>query len=443
MSVFPRNYFRHKSIRDPLYGFVDLSEIETNLLDTPVFRRLHFIKQLSHAYVVYPSAIHTRFEHSLGCVYIANKMCTELNFDDDRREIVRISALLHDIGHGPFSHLFEQIIKKINPKLSEPHEVISRIIINEDHDIDAILKEKKQRVIELLEKKRTADWESSGKSLSSDIVSSGLDADKLDYLRRDSHHIGVAYGQFDLDRILHTIRSTPPKHTRICIDIKGKDALENYRLGRYLMHAQVYEHHARLVADQMFLQALNLAIYDEKIINEDILKIDPNSSNPKFLEFYKSLDDNSIYDLILKNDKSKVSKEILFNIKNRKLLKRACEFTPKGLEKHADVNSDLMKMKTDDLNGIAKEISDSLKIPSHKIIFHKSKIDIKLYKEGEILFLHKNNVLDLTGSSPFMAKDSVIKYYVFGPEETEIRKKIACKIADRLGVPVDVISDLK
>ena len=209
------------------------------------------------------------------------------------------------------------------------------------------------------------------------------------------------------------------------------------------MHAQVYEHHARLVADQMFLQALNLAIYDEKIINEDILKIDPNSSNPKFLEFYKSLDDNSIYDLILKNDKSKVSKEILFNIKNRKLLKRACEFTPKGLEKHADVNSDLMKMKTDDLNGIAKEISDSLKIPSHKIIFHKSKIDIKLYKEGEILFLHKNNVLDLTGSSPFMAKDSVIKYYVFGPEETEIRKKIACKIADRLGVPVDVISDLK
>ena len=183
--MFPRNYFRHKSIRDPLYGFVDLSEIETNLLDTPVFRRLHFIKQLSHAYVVYPSAIHTRFEHSLGCVYIANKMCTELNFDDDRREIVRISALLHDIGHGPFSHLFEQIIKKINPKLSEPHEVISRIIINEDHDIDAILKEKKQRVIELLEKKRTADWESSGKSLSSDIVSSGLDADKLDYLRRD------------------------------------------------------------------------------------------------------------------------------------------------------------------------------------------------------------------------------------------------------------------
>ena len=113
--MFHRNYFRHKSIRDPLYGFVNLSEKETRLLDTSVFRRLHSIKQLSHAYVVYPSAIHTRLEHSLGCLYVANKMCHELEIKGEDQENVRMAALLHDVGHGPFSHLFESVIKKSTP----------------------------------------------------------------------------------------------------------------------------------------------------------------------------------------------------------------------------------------------------------------------------------------------------------------------------------------
>ena len=113
--MFHRDYFRHKSIRDPLYGFVDLSKIETSLLDTSVFRRLHSIKQLSHAYVVYPSAIHTRLEHSLGCLYIANRMCYELEINGEEKENVRIASLLHDVGHGPFSHLFEHVVEKINP----------------------------------------------------------------------------------------------------------------------------------------------------------------------------------------------------------------------------------------------------------------------------------------------------------------------------------------
>lgn len=121
MSEFPRGHFRHKSVRDPLYGFVDLSKTETDLIDTGVFRRLHSIKQLSHAYVVYPSAIHTRFEHSLGTLHVADRMCSELELEADRREIVRMTALLHDIGHGPFSHLFEKVLERINPEIPEPH----------------------------------------------------------------------------------------------------------------------------------------------------------------------------------------------------------------------------------------------------------------------------------------------------------------------------------
>ena len=126
----PYSYFRSKAIRDPLYGFIDLSELETKVIDTEIFRRLQFIKQLSHAYVVYPSSIHTRFEHSLGTLYVSNIMANELGFTkQDDVERIRLSCLLHDIGHGPFSHLFESIIEKINPTIPEPHEKISKIMI--------------------------------------------------------------------------------------------------------------------------------------------------------------------------------------------------------------------------------------------------------------------------------------------------------------------------
>jgi HD superfamily phosphohydrolase len=422
-----------------LYGFIDLSELETKLIDTAIFQRLRFIKQLSHAYLVYPTAIHTRFEHSLGATHLADKMSMELGLEPQKRDTIRIAALLHDVGHGPFSHLFEHIIKKINPQHEEPHEIISKIIINEDHEIDSIIKDQKKSVIELLGDKSTVKHNHE-LSLMSDIVSSGLDADKLDYLRRDSYHIGVAYGQFDLDRILHTIRSTPPKHTKICIDIKGKDALENYRLGRYLMHAQVYEHHTRLAADQMFLKALDIAIHEEGVIDPKLLKINPTGDNKEFLNFYLGLDDNSIYEMILASPKSKLAKEILLNIKKRKLLKRACDFTPKKLENHAEAGGELMKMKAEDFEKIGNDVAESIGLQKHEVIFHRSKIDIKLYKEGEILFLDKENVLDLTGSSPITAKDSVIRYYVYGPHDVTTRKKIACAVAEKLDVPTEKIS---
>ena len=267
-----------------------------------------------------------------------------------------------------------------------------------------------------------------------------MDADKLDYLRRDSYHIGVAYGQFDLERILHTIRRTPIKQSRICIDIKGKDALENYRLGRYLMHIQVYEHHARLVADQMFLQALDLAMEDD-IMDKSDLTLRKGGSNEDFLKFYLSLDDNSIYDIIMQ-DKNSTSKEILSNIKQRKLLKRACEFTLHSIEGHASIGNDLKIMDEDKFSIIASEVSQEMDLERHEVIFHKSKIEIKLFREGDILVLKGNDVHDLQGSSPIAAKDQVFKFYVFGPRDLETRRILADKIAKRLDVPVNKISSV-
>lgn len=425
------SYF--KSIRDPLYGFIGLSEQETQLIDTPLFRRLHFIKQLSHAFVVYPSAIHTRFEHSLGCMHIAGKICDALNIGGEDKENVRIAALLHDIGHGPFSHLFEDVIRRCNTDLNNPHEIISELMIKQNPDVGEILGDKKQKIVDLLHAER--------RTLTSDIVSSSLDADKLDYMLRDSYHIGVYYGRFDLERILHTLRRNPTG-TELCVDVGGKDAVESYRLGRHLLHVQVYHHHARLIADLMFLQALDLAL-DNGIIKKADLQIGRGRDSSRFLEFYSKLDDNSVYDLVIQDPNAGLAGEILQNIRHRRLLKRACDFTSHDLNKNADVAERLVKMPQNELDQMSGRIAERLGLQPHEIIFHRSNISIQMYNKNPIMVFSKGDVIDLSDYSPFGAVDSVIRYIVYGPTDTEARKKIAAHVAEELAVDKNTVSYLR
>ena len=126
-----------------------MSKIEQQIIDSSAFRRLLNIKQLSHAYVVYPTAIHTRFEHSLGSTHLAGKVCDQLKFDDPIKEIVRLAALLHDIGHGPYSHLFESVVSNVNGIKIE-HEWISTLIISKDSELQNILDDKSEKIIQLL-----------------------------------------------------------------------------------------------------------------------------------------------------------------------------------------------------------------------------------------------------------------------------------------------------
>ncbi len=423
-----KQYFRFKANRDPLYGFIDVSKKEIQIIDSKVFRRLHNIKQLSHAYMVYPSAIHTRFEHSLGALHVADRMAQQLDFDRKRRELVRLSMLLHDIGHGPFSHLFENVLAKIN-RFKFDHEDISRWIIENDNEISSILGNKKKSILKILKKDDSdPNCESSGNSLNSDIVSSGLDADKLDYLRRDSYHIGVAYGQFDLERIILTINETPNK-TRICIDAKGKDSIENYRLGRYLMHAQVYEHHARLVADLMFLKALDLAINKEGILDKKSLITSKNSSHRRFLNYYLELDDRNVYDRIFEHTNSKAAK-ILKSIKERKLLKRACDYHL-GSMVDGEVAQKIVKM---DQEKIEKYIANKARVNLNEIIVYLSTITIKLYDKRDILVCWRGKPTDLNDLSPISSDSIVQRLLVFGPRDKDKRKKVTEEIAKFLGV---------
>jgi len=358
-----------------------------------------------------------------------------LEFSDERRELVRSAALLHDIGHGPYSHLFEDVLKEINgPTFS--HEMISRWIVNDDNDISTILGQRKDGVLSILSERKEIRSDERFDSLGADIISSGIDADKLDYLRRDSYHVGVAYGSFDLQRILHTITKTP-NGLSLCIGEKGKDAVENYRLGRYLMHAQVYEHHTRIVADQMFLRALDLAINDEQILPRADYRVgsSPGSlesaRHGRFLRNYLTLDDDTIYSRIL--DGRMKSAKILSAIRNRQLLKRACDFEPSFDIDDAETRHDIMRMDERRREEFRQHLARRSRVDPDLLIPHILTISIKLYGD-EILVMRRGVPAELSAASPITADPGgITRFFVFCPKGKE--EAVARAAASYWGVP--------
>jgi hypothetical protein len=262
-----------KIIRDPIHGFIEYNELEEKIINTRVFQRLRNIKQLAFAHYVYPGALHTRFDHSLGVIHLANKMAKRLFTGEgyrERIETIRLAGLLHDIGHGPFSHVSEQLLEentsnlddlKKEYKAANAHELMSILIIQYHDEIDDILNDKsiKEGVIQLIK-----ESENSEGFLEKDIVSGPLDADKLDYILRDSYFAGVKYGVFDIEKLIESMVPIPISSTekRVGIREEGVFALEQFLLANYHMKMQVYYHSIRRIADAMLIRGINLAIED-------------------------------------------------------------------------------------------------------------------------------------------------------------------------------------
>ena len=169
---------KKKFIRDSVYGDIRLNEFEVRIMDMPQFQRLRRIKQLGLISLIYPGATHTRFEHCVGTMHLGSKLSEELELDSDEIELIRASGLLHDIGHGPFSHVSEGV-------LSVPHEELSKFVITKTSMRD-LLEEKfdVDEIVDII----------NGKGRLGPIVSGELDVDRMDYLLRDSHNTGVSYG---------------------------------------------------------------------------------------------------------------------------------------------------------------------------------------------------------------------------------------------------------
>lgn len=300
---------KKKFIRDSVYGDIRLNEIEVEVMDNPQFQRLRRIKQLGLISLIYPGANHTRFEHSIGTMHIASKLADKLDLNQDDKELVRISALLHDIGHGPFSHVSEGV-------LSFPHEELTKYVIKNTAIRDIV--EKKfdiNKIIEII----------NGEGKFGPIVSGELDADRMDYLLRDSHYTGVAYGIIDYERIISNINLN--KH--LSLDIKGVQAAEGALVSRYFMYPSVYQHHTTRIVNSMFRRGLKKLI-DSGVINEndmykyddaDIIGIFRNSEGyPK--EIMERLDNRNIFKRVktIRLDNFK-NPEKLYKIENKELRK--------------------------------------------------------------------------------------------------------------------------
>ncbi|OGT55248.1 MAG: hypothetical protein A3F43_03245 [Gammaproteobacteria bacterium RIFCSPHIGHO2_12_FULL_42_10] len=255
---------RFHVIKDPVHGSMQFTHIEDQwvkpFIDSPHFQRLRHIKQLGMGDFVFPGAVHTRFNHSLGCCYIACQIAQKIGLADEERQLVMIAGLLHDIGHGPFSHAFEGVFHQ---KRIRHEDWTERFLV--DYGTSAFFKEYNQRNprYHLTEEKfrdiaNMIMHRSVRNPVLADIVSSQMDADRLDYLLRDSHFCGVRYGEFDLQWMLHCMTIVPSKTgERLGINYKGTGVVEHYLMARRLMTRNIYQAHKKLALEYLLVQLLS------------------------------------------------------------------------------------------------------------------------------------------------------------------------------------------
>lgn len=375
---------KKKFIRDSVYGDIRLNENEVKIMDHPQFQRLRRIKQLGLISLIYPGANHTRFEHSIGTMHIASKLADKLDLEEDDKNLVRISALLHDIGHGPFSHVSEGV-------LSFPHEELTKYVISKTPIRDVIEENYTiSKIVEII----------NGEGKFGPIVSGELDADRMDYLLRDSHYTGVAYGIIDYERIISNLNLDK----QLSLDIKGVQAAEGALVSRYFMYPSVYQHHTTRIVNSMFRRGLKKLI-NKDIINEndmykyddtDLIGIFRNSEGyPR--EIMKRLDSRNIFKRVktIRLDNFKTP-EKLYKIKEKELRKAEEEIAI-----DYDINKDYV-------------ILNIAEYPTFDEMKTQVSVDGKLYPLTEI-----SNIIAALSKARFNIPD--ISLYV--PEEEKAKFK--------------------
>lgn len=273
-------------IRDPVYGFITFNEWEKEIINHYAFQRLRRIRQLALTEFVYPSAIHTRFEHSLGVMHLATLMFDTIISDDKNRKIlkeelgyeragferdrqlIRLAALLHDIGHAPFSHGSEDIMPIKKGKERYKHEDYTAKIIEEEFREVIEDNQINKTNYNISAEEVAALIKGDSKVLGNRIfwrilISSQLDADRGDYLLRDSHHIGVKYGVYDYARLLNTLTlGIDPESNDVILGVSedGWHVAESVVIARYQMFTQVYFHRTRRAYDYHLKEAMKSII---------------------------------------------------------------------------------------------------------------------------------------------------------------------------------------
>lgn len=281
MSYFEKTYF----LRDAIHSDIAFESKFFALISTSEFQRLSRIKQLSSEYMVFPTALHNRFSHSIGTFFVMGKLIERLEnvlkkhdvaVTQEQKDLALCSALLHDIGHGPFSHTFEKIsgdflhehwtVQILEDENTEIHQALSQ---NFGEDFIA-------KLVGIFTNKNRSE-EDTIITLIKQLISSQMDADRMDYLLRDSYFTGVSTGLYDLPRLIEAIDvAKVDERLRICVSEKYVSSIEEYIMARFYMHKEAYQHPLKRqlenIVQKIFLRAKELYLAGEKIYCDEIMK---------------------------------------------------------------------------------------------------------------------------------------------------------------------------
>ena len=407
-----QNRKKDKIINDPIYGFVKLDKgIITDLIDHPYFQRLRKISQLGLSYLVYPGAHHTRFHHAIGCMFLMNKAINQIRdkgheITEAEAEALKIAILLHDIGHGPFSHALEHSIA-----YNISHEHLSYLFMQR---LNEQFEGKLSLAIEIFNNKHP-------KQFLHQLVSSQLDMDRLDYLKRDSFFSGVTEGNIGIERIINMLDVV---NDNLVVEEKGIYSIEKFLIARRLMYWQVYLHKTVVSAENMLIKVLQRAkdlitagkeIYTplglSVFLNNNYTLNDFNT-NPELLNYFAELDDFDIYSSLKywKNNPDFVLSKLSDMILNRKLLKIKVQNTAFGT---LEIEKELERIQQQ--CNISKQEA--------KYFVFSDKVSNNTYnneKENINILMKNGDVIDITAASDHFnieaLNKTVNKYFLCYPK---------------------------
>ncbi len=406
------NVNKKKILNDPVYGFINISsDLIFDIIEHPYFQRLRRIKQLGLTHLVYPGALHTRFSHALGSMFLMHNAIEVLKqkgheITDHEAESAKIAILLHDIGHGPFSHALEHsIVSKMS------HETISEIFMN---DLNNTFNGKLRMAIAIFK----GDYH---KNFLHQLVTGQLDVDRLDYLTRDSFFTGVSEGIIGTERIIKMLNVSEGK---LAVEIKGIYSVEKFLLSRRLMYWQVYLHKTVLVAEQLLIKILKRAKYLVQnnvdifatpafmIFLKNNFTLNDFQNNKNLIEYFSELDDFDIFTSIKvwQKHEDKILSQLSNFLVNRKLLKIEIQNHPFEKEKTEQIR-----------NKIQEELNIDLEESDYYVFTNEVVNSAYDFKQDKINILLKNNTLiDISEASDqlnasFFEKE-VKKYFLCFPK---------------------------
>ncbi|SDM45018.1 hypothetical protein SAMN04487949_1704 [Halogranum gelatinilyticum] len=274
------------TIKDSVHDHIEVGGVAEALLDTPEMQRLRHIKQLGTVQLVYPSANHTRFEHSLGVYHLANRVLSHLGIEGVLAERIRAAALLHDVGHGPYSHNIEALTHRHTGKY---HDDVAELLASgrvgdvlREHDLDPAA------VADLV----------AGEGQYGQLVSGELDVDRMDYLVRDAHHTGVPYGTIDTGRL---VRELTFVDGQLVLDEGNVQTAESLLLARALMNPTVYQHHVARLSKAMLRRASERLLEEPDISADQLRRMDDHDllaslrMTGRTTELARRLDERDLY----------------------------------------------------------------------------------------------------------------------------------------------------